>query len=265
MDLTLYSPNSPILGYIFDYPIRYYGVIMSFSFLLGVFLIYQIFKNKLSKKDAEIFLDYSPLIIFFSIIGARVFYVLGDFEYYKLAPKEMFFINHGGLSIFGAIFFGFIALIIFSKIKKFNFWKHCDVIAIVFPLCQAFGRFGNYFNQEAYGRPYEGILKLYIGEQHRLSNLKDVSYYHPTFLYEAILDFLLFTFLLFLFSKNKKLKDGNITCLYLIFYSVIRFFIERIRIDSILNVAQVPIAQIIALLIFTISTIALIFLNKKHA
>lgn len=238
---------------------------MAVSFFIGILLAYFLFKKRYDIKTADKFIDYSPYVILISIIGARLFYVIGDFKFYFNNLSEIIKINHGGLSIFGAIIFGLISLYIFSKINKFDFLRHCDVLAVVFPLCQAFGRIGNYFNQEAFGSNSDSFIKLYVDSAFRPSCMEQYEYFHPTFLYESVLNLILFFVLFFIFFKFKNLKKGTIFCLYLIFYSIIRFLVESIRVDSILNIAGIPIAQIISIIIFFVALVALILINKKRA
>lgn len=261
MDIIITPPVSPILLSFNNISIRYYGVIMAFAFVIGVILSYKLFKNKSHLKDAEIFLDYSPMIILFSIIGARLFYVIALHEFYLNNPLEIILINHGGLSLFGAIFFGIVSLYLFSRIKKFDFLLHIDTIAVAFPLCQSIGRFGNFFNQEAYGTPTDGILKLFVAQEYRTSKFIDIEYYHPTFLYESILDFIIFVILLILYNKNK--INGSIACYYLILYSIVRFIIEGIRIDSVCNIGTIPIVRLICIFVFVFTLICLVLINKK--
>lgn len=263
MEFILIPPNNPVFLSIGEFSIRYYGLIMAFSFFVGIFFSYFIFIKKKLKTDAELFLDYSPAVIFFSILGARMFYVFASLEFYIANPGEIFLINHGGLSIFGAIFFGIVSLFVLSKIKKFDFLQHIDVVSITLPFCQAIGRYGNFFNQEAYGAPTNFLLKMFVSSKYRKPELINVEYYHPTFLYESILDILIFGIITFIYFKNKNLKNGSFACIYLILYSFIRFIIEGIRIDSILNIASIPIARIICVVLFLISFILLFLLNKK--
>lgn len=265
MNLIIYPPKSPILINIFDYPIRYYGLIMAITFLVGIIVAYFIFKKRYDVKTADLFFDYAPLVIFFSVLGARLFYVLASWDYYSKNLIEIFMINHGGLSIFGAILAGVVVIYVLSKIKKFSFGKNIDVVAAVFPLCQAIGRFGNYFNQEAYGAPCDGFIKLFVDEKYRYAKYSNVEYYHPTFLYESLFDLLIFLLLFFVLFKFKTLKTGTITSLYLILYSLVRYIIEGIRIDSVLNIANFPIARLFSILIFIFGIISLIIINKKRA
>ena len=121
MSIIITPPESAILVSFNGLTIRYYGLIMAVVFLLGVLLSFLFIKKKYNKLEADKIIDYSPFVIFFALIGARLFYVIGMHEFYFKNPLEILLINHGGLSIFGAIVFGIITLYILSKIKKFNF------------------------------------------------------------------------------------------------------------------------------------------------
>lgn len=263
MSIIIYPPKTPIFAYVFNFPIRYYGLILAICFLVGVFVAYLIFKKRYGKIEAEYFLDYSPFVIVISLLGARLFYVLGSLEYYFYNPLEIILLNHGGLSIYGAIIFGIISMLYLKFKNKIDFLKNCDVIALCMPLCQAIGRFGNYYNQEAFGAPCESFLKLYVNKVFRPEKYINYTFFHPTFLYEAFADFIIFLILLFVFFSKKDIKKGSIACLYLMFYSFARFFIEQFRIDSVLNIGNIPIAQIISVVVFIFSLLFLIYLNKK--
>ena len=262
MPLIIPSPNSPIFLHLGNFSIRFYGLIMAISFFVGLIGAYFLIKTRISKNEADIFLDYSPFVIFCAILGARLFYVIALLDYYFENPLEIIMINHGGLSIFGAIFFGILSTYILSKIKKFDFLQHLDMIAIVFPLCQAIGRFGNYFNQEAYGAPTNSFIKLFVSKEYRKPELLEIEYYHPAFLYESILDIFICLSLLILYKK--KTINGSIACSYLILYSIGRFIIEAIRIDSVLNIQNIPIVQILCIFILILSVVFLLFLSKKR-
>ncbi len=263
MELIIHSPNNPIFCQIFNLTVRWYGLFLTIALFCGVLLSYFLIKKKCSEKDADSFLDISPFLILFSIVGARIFYVIGDWEFYSNNLSEIFLINHGGISIYGAIIFGLIFCVFYSYFKKFNPLKYLDIFAVALPLSQAIGRWGNFFNQEAYGMPANGFLKLYISPDHRLAQYKNIDFYHPVFLYESILDFLVFLVLMFIYLKFKNLKTGTIVCFYLFLYAIIRFFLEYIRLDSILDCFGLHIAQIISLGFIIFSLIALILINKK--
>ena len=263
MEIIINSPDNPVFFHIFSYPVRYYGVILSIAILAGIFLSDYLIKLKYDKKTLEYFQDSIPIGFIFALFGARLFYVTGSYEYYLQNPSEIIMINHGGISIFGAIVFGILAIYIYSKIKKISSLKYLDFYALVFPISQAIGRFGNYFNQEAYGSPSHSFLKLYIDKAHRIEEFINIPYYHPTFLYEAILDLIIFILLLFIYKKTN-FKEGTIFYIYLLAYSFIRLIVESIRIDSILNIGEIKIVQIIAILFILISTFFLFKLYKKR-
>ncbi len=264
MNIVLYSPDNPIAFYIFNFPIRFYGIFLSLAIFIGIAFAYFTLKKLYSKKEAELLLDILPIVIIFSIIGARLFYIFSDLKFYLKNPNEIIMINHGGLSIFGALTAGIISFYIISKKHKINFFKYADIIACALPLSQAIGRWGNFFNQEAYGLPSEGIIKLYIDTMHRKAQYIDSEYYHPTFLYESFLNLFVFVLLVTILFKFKNIKQGSIFLIYLMCYSLLRFFVESIRIDSLLYIFSMPVAQVICIIVFLTSALVLIKINLKN-
>ncbi len=264
MQLLINSPKTPIIFSIFNYQVHWYGIILVIAISVGLSFTYYLIKKNINKTEAEDFLDFSPLLIISSLVGARLFYIIGSFEFYKNNPKEIFLINHGGISIWGAIIFGIFAFYLYLKKKKYNISEYFDFIALAMPISQAIGRWGNFFNQEAYGKPTNSFIKLYIGNNHRYSEYYDIDFYHPTFLYESVLNIVLFVALLFIFSKFKNLKKGTIFYLYLIFYGIIRIFVEHFRIDSVLYVDNFPIAQVISFFVIIFAGFGLLNINKNN-
>lgn len=262
MSFIIYPPQNPIAFVIFNHPIYWYGIIITTAIFIGITFSYLLVLKKFSKKEAETFLDFFPFVIIFSIIGARLFYILGNTVFYFKNPLEIIMINHGGLSIWGGLFFGISSFIFFCKKYKTDALKIFDILALSMPLCQAIGRWGNYCNQEAYGRPSDFFIKLYVDFKYRNPELITTEYYHPAFLYESILNLLLFFLLVFIFFKFK-LKKGTIFYLYLIFYSIIRIFVESFRIDSVLYLNNFPVASVISFVVLIISLILL--LKNKNA
>lgn len=261
--MILYPPQSPIALNVLGYDIRWYGIVLAFSMLVGIIFCCKVISKKYSRQDADKFLAMVPLLIIFSLIGARWFYVLGDSSFYTDYPKEILMINHGGLSIFGAIFFGMIFLFVYSAAHKINLFKYADIIALVMPLCQAIGRWGNFCNQEAYGLPSDGFIKLFVDQAHRYPGYLDISYYHPAFLYESVLNLILFFILLIVYKKLPNARQGTIFYLYLISYSSIRIVTEGFRLDSIINVANIPVATLISFVILVVSLCLFLFSNKR--
>ena len=170
-------------------------------------------------------------------------------------------IRHGGISIHGAILGGLFGLTIFAIRHKISIPKLCDVSAIGLSIAQAIGRWGNFFNSEAFGYPTELPWKLYIAPQYRPIPFTENEYFHPTFLYESILDLILCGVLLVIAKNGWNKKDGNIALLYLILYSLIRIFVEHFRIDSVMYIHGFPVAMVVSVAIIFVATIGLIWNN----
>ena len=284
---SLSSPGAALIN-IGPIILRWYGFLIAISLLIGVNLSNKLSQLRGLKKNT--INDLLPWLVLFSIIGARLYYVLFELRQYSglnfwasisLFEKTILFprfleIWSGGIAIHGALLGGSISIILFSRLRKINFW---DVLDVTFPsviLGQAIGRWGNFFNNEAFGTPTNLPWKLFIPISKRpLLYLQD-NYFHPTFLYESIWNIVLFIFLLMLFklAKNKsiKLPSGVVTCCYLVFYSIGRFFIEEFRIDS-LCIGSLPpscsggirIAQLISLAFISVGVLGLywVYIKKK--
>lgn len=244
--MILASPGD-IAFKILNFPVYYYGIILAFAILIGVFTAYKLFGKFYDKSRAEIIVDISPYLILYGIIGARLYYCLVNFRYYFLHPLDILNLREGGLSVHGMIIAGFLTIIFLSKKYKIESSKLFDVFFCGSALAQSIGRWGNFFNSEAFGIPYDGFLKLYIPIESRPIEFINVKYFHPAFLYESILDFLIFVILFLLFKKYSK-TPGVISGLYLILYGAVRILTEQIRIDSALNILGIPVAQIFSAL-----------------
>ena len=210
---------NPVAFTIFGIDVMWYGVIISTGFLIGVVLALSESKRTGFKEDN--LLDFLLYAIPIGILGARAYYVIFSWDYYSQNLSQIINIRNGGLAIHGAVIAGVITGIIFCKIRKINFLELIDLVIPSLILGQAIGRWGNYVNQEAYGGPTDLPWGIMVNGQK----------VHPTFLYESIINILIFIFLLW-FRKNKKASDGQIFGLYLILYSSGRFFIEGLRTDS---------------------------------
>lgn len=242
--------------------IRYYSL-MFFCAILSAFLIcvFLIKKCQNEKITLNFFYDLFPIVVLFGILGARLCYVLSSLSYYSKNPFEIFAIWHGGISIQGGILFGVLAGFVFSKIKKVPFLALADVLIPALPLAQSIGRWGNYFNQEAFGTPTNLPWGLFIEPKFRPFEYMNFEYFHPTFLYESILDFVIFLILLCLAKEHK--TNGQIFFLYFVLYAIVRFLIEGIRIDSVLNIGAFPIAQVVSVIMFLVGLIGLIWVKKN--
>jgi phosphatidylglycerol:prolipoprotein diacylglycerol transferase len=255
------APN-PIAITILGVSIYWYGIIMAFAILSATLVGNTLFNKFSDPKYKDYIISIAPTLIISGILGARLYYCSLNYIYYFSHPLEILDIRQGGLSIHGAIIFGILSLIISSHIKKISILKVLDTVSISAALGQTIGRWGNYFNSEAYGLPVSGqTWGLFIPPTKRYEQYTDFSLFHPTFLYESILDFSCFCILLFYLLKSKNRKSGTIFFLYLSLYALIRFFIEQIRIDSALNIGTIPIAEIISLLMFIVGIAGILVVN----
>ncbi|MBI2996054.1 MAG: prolipoprotein diacylglyceryl transferase [Candidatus Melainabacteria bacterium] len=255
--ITLSSPG-PIAFQFFNLSIRWYGIFIALGFLIGYFIA-----ETLAKKNNLNLNSFSNLIFFiliFSIIFARLYFVFLSWDYFKSHINEIPKIWLGGQSIHGGILGAVIGALIYSKISKISFYKYIDIIAVAAPLGQAIGRWGNFFNNEAFGKPaYDWIIRLYIPFEFRPEQFLNVEYFHPAFLYESFFDLLIF---IFLYNKyfTWKEKPGKIFWTYLLCYSVIRFFLEFLRVDSLYIFGNIPVAQVVSVLVLVL---ALVFLLRS--
>ncbi len=256
----MFASHSQILCTVFGVDIYFYGVILALAIIAGTF-VSDYFGQKFFEMKNETIIDLAPYLIFFGIIGARLYYCLLNSSFYMRFPTEILAIRHGGISIHGAMLGGLIGLIIFAKRRKLSFLKLCDVTSIGLALAQSIGRWGNFFNSEAFGTPTNLPWKLYIAPQYRPIPYTDVNYFHPAFLYESILDLAVFGILVLILKQGWNKKEGNLALIYLLLYSCIRIFVETIRIDSVRDVFGIPVAIFVSICIIIVSLIAL-FIRK---
>ena len=258
----MFTAPSQILCTVFGVHIYFYGVILAFAIAAGT-LLSDWLGTKYFELKKETIIDLAPYLIIFGIIGARLYYCLLDYDFYLRFPTEILAVRHGGISIHGAIAGGFIGLLIYAFRHKLSIKKLCDVSVIGLSVGQAIGRWGNFFNSEAYGLPTDLPWKLYIAPQYRQVPFENVEYYHPAFLYESILDLIIFAMLLYLAKTKKFKKDGNLALIYLILYSVARAVVESIRIDSIRYIGGISVAIAVSAGIIVLSVVLLLMNNLK--
>ena len=257
----MFASHSQIICTIFGVNIYFYGVILALAIVAGTF-VSDYFGQKFFGFKKETIVDLAPYLIIFGILGARLYYCLLNYNFYMRFPTEILAIRHGGISIHGAILGGLIGLIIFAKRRNISVFKLCDVSAIGLALAQSIGRWGNFFNSEAFGTPTNLPWKLYIAPQYRPIPYSDVNYFHPTFLYESVLDLAIFGILVFILKKGLNKKEGNIALIYLILYSLVRICVESLRIDSVRDIFGIPVAIFVSICIIIIASTAL-FLRKS--
>lgn len=237
--------------------ISIFGVnIYKYAICIVLGIVVALILCKLSKENYGVEFDFVVenfvIGIVFGIIGARLYFVIFNFKYYYKNVLEIFKIRDGGLAIYGGLIFGIISVMINCKIKKKDILNLLDYIVPYIAIAQCIGRFGNFFNVEAYGYETNSIFRMGINT---LDGYKEV---HPAFLYEAISTFLIFIILKNI-QKKRKFK-GEIFLLYLLFYSGIRTFIEGLRQDS-LMLFNCRISQILSIIIFLV--IGMILICRK--
>lgn len=240
--------------------VYWYGVIMAFAIFAAIVAADKFF-NVLNKNLPHgVILEFAPAIIICGILGARIYFCCLNPEYYFLHPLEILDIREGGLSVHGGLIGGILSTLFIIKKYKIPFLTIADCMAPATILGQAIGRWGNYFNSEAYGLPVKSQnWGLYIPPQHRIAEFMNFDLYHPAFLYESILDLTAFLLLVFILFKFGKKYAGVTFFAYLTVYSVIRFFTEQIRVDSALNIGSCPIAIIVSVLLFTAGVCGIIY------
>lgn len=247
---------------IFNYNIHWYGIIIAFAITIGLLVIFLIKSKYYKHISNDMVVDLAFYLVVFGIIGARLYYVLMDFAYYSRHPLETLQIWNGGLSIHGCIIAAVIACIIYCKKNNYNFFELADLFTYGLVVGQVIGRWGNFFNSEAFGKPTNLSWKLFIPLQDRPLEYIKYDFFHPTFLYESLLNLLIFIILFFVIRIIVKDKQGMIFFSYLILYSIVRFFIESIRIDSVLNIGIVPIAQIMSILLLIIGLCGICYICR---
>lgn len=253
---------------LFGISVYWYGIIMAFGIFCALVCANKLFNDKHPDVKKDIFIEFAPVIIICGILCARLYFCILNPHYYFNHPPEIFDIREGGLSIHGGIFGGILSILFIVKKYRLNFLSVIDPLACSTLLGQAIGRWGNYFNSEAYGFPVTNQnWGLFIPQSRRISGYTQFDLFHPTFLYESILDLISFFILVFIYKKFGEKFKGFVFFSYLVFYAVIRFFIEQIRIDSALNVGSIPIAQIVSVILFVIGITGIAFVlhyAKQH-
>ena len=261
-----FASPGPILVKLGPLTIRWYGLLIASAVLIGVSLSQYLAKRR--NVDPNAIADLAIWLVIGAIPCARLYYVLFEWEQYAQRPEDIIAIWKGGIAIHGAILGGLVATIIFARIQKLSVWLLADLVVPSLILGQAIGRWGNFFNSEAFGSPTNLPWKLYIPPQQRPPAYINYQYFHPTFLYESLWNVLIFVILITLFFRDLKrkphLKVGTLALIYLVGYSAGRIWIEGLRTDS-LMVGPLRIAQIISLvsIVLGLAGLAWLYLFRR--
>jgi phosphatidylglycerol:prolipoprotein diacylglycerol transferase len=229
--ISLPSPPSPVIFEAGPFALRYYGLFIA----LGIAAATWLTARELARKgyDGALAVDALFFVLPLGFIGARAYHVATDYDLYADDPfPAVFAVWNGGLGIYGAVAGGFLGLLIFAWYRGISALAFADAAAPGLILAQAIGRWGNYFNQELFGRPSQLPWAIRVAPENRPVGYAEAEAFHPTFLYESIWNVLVCLALLWIARRfAARLKDGDIFLLYVSFYSVGRFFVEALRID----------------------------------
>lgn len=250
--------------------IAYYGVIIGISILTGFILAER--EAKRTGQNPELYLDFALYAVVCSIIGARIYYVAFSWDYYKDNLLEIFNLRRGGLAIYGGVIAAVLTLAVYARVKKQRFWLMADTACMGLVAGQAIGRWGNFFNREAFGEYTNGLLAMKLpknavrsGEitSKMLEHMKDgCIQVHPTFLYESLWNLGVLLFLL-VYRRHKSF-DGELFFLYLGGYGLGRVWIEGLRTDQLtIGSTGIAVSQVLAGCMVALSAGVLIFFRIR--
>lgn len=237
--------------------INLYGILISLSILACIFVVKKLVREDgvFAKENGNFVWELAPWTIVSGLTGARIYHIISTLSYYLERPMEIFYLWNGGLGIWGAVAGGILGTVIYLRKsrKEKEVWYWLDLIMISLPLGQAIGRWGNFFNREIYGSQTSLPWGINING----------NKYHPLFLYESFMDLLNFSVLYCLFKKTAlRKKSGFFTFLYLLNYSIIRFFMELLRQDS-WKFGGLNVSLLIPILLFMTALICLLNINRR--
>lgn len=274
-NLGIYLKNVPTSFHIFGFEVYFYGLIIGIGVIAGILTAVRI--AKVSGQDPELYWDFALYAVIFSVLGARIYYVLFSWSEFKDHPLRILNFRQGGLAIYGAVIAAFITLFVYAGIKKKNALLMGDTAMAGLILGQAIGRWGNFMNREVFGEYYDGLFSMQLpmaavrdsGDitANILAHIPAGANYinvHPTFLYESLWNLLVLALIL-LWRKHKKF-DGELCLLYFAGYGLGRFIIEGIRTDTLfLPGTTLPVSQVLSLLmvVFAVAADLIVRLRGK--
>ena len=259
---------------VFGQDIYWYGIFIGLGVILGVLLA--LHEAKRTGQNPDTYLDFIIYAMIIAIIGARLYYVIFSWDFYSQHPEKIFAIREGGLAIYGGIIGGVLTAIVYSRVKKKNFWVMADTMAPSLILGQMLGRWGNFCNKEAFGGFTDNLFAMrYQLSQVRASDVTpdilqnlvtvngvDYIQVHPTFLYESMWSLCVFIILLIL--QRKKKFNGQVCATYFFGYALGRVWIEGLRTDQ-LCIGNVPVSQALSAVLIIASVVLYVYCKKKAA
>lgn len=252
---------NPIMFNGFGLEIRWYSFLLLLAVLCGLYILMK--EGKRYEFSGDFLFNLAFWMIIFGFVGARIYYVIFNYKYYLNDPVSILRVWEGGLAIHGGLLGGFITLLIYCHRYHTRIDKVTDMISIPLILGQAIGRWGNFFNGEAHGSATTllSLQSKHIPEFVIKGMYINGVYYHPTFFYESL--WCLLGFIVLVIAKHYKyLKVGQLTSIYLMWYSVGRFFIESLRTDS-LMFGGFKVAQLVSIGLFILGLIIFMVLSRK--
>jgi phosphatidylglycerol---prolipoprotein diacylglyceryl transferase len=270
---AIFTSPGPLVFQLGPIALRWYGLLIAIAVLLGLSLATRL--GRARGIEPSLIADLLPLLVLGAVLGARLYYVLLEWRQYGGNWLDALAIWRGGIAIHGALLGGSLAAVLFCRWRKQPFWPLLDVLVPAVALGQAIGRWGNFFNSEAFGLPTDLPWKLFIPLAFRPSEFLDQAYFHPTFLYESIWNLGVCILLLLLFRAASRgsiqLLPGTLSCVYLLAYSSGRVWIEGLRTDPLCLLAAPPfcegglrMAQLVSLLLIGLGGAGLWWLYGRH-
>ncbi|HAB93752.1 MAG TPA: prolipoprotein diacylglyceryl transferase [Lachnospiraceae bacterium] len=271
-NLGIYLTNVPKTIMIGNFGIALYGIVIAIGMLLGLTLAAKI--AGLSGEEPDTIWDLAPGLLIFSIIGARIYYVIFMWSYYRENPAQILNIRGGGLAIYGGIIAGALTIYIYCKRKKKKFPLIMDIVIYGLLVGQILGRWGNFFNREVFGEYTDGLfamrLPVVMVRERDISpmiaaHMTDGTNYiqvHPTFLYEGMWNLMLLILLL-IYRRHKKF-DGEIALMYFAGYGIGRAIIESIRTDQLyITGTTIPVSMVLGITMAIVSLTAIAVIRTK--
>ena len=259
---------------IFHFDIAYYGIVIGLGILAGLLIAMQVAKN--TKQNPEDYIDLAMFAVVFGIIGARIYYVVFSWDMYKDDILSVFNIREGGLAIYGGVIAAVITVFVFAHVRKMSAPLLLDTAVFGLVTGQMIGRWGNFFNREAFGEytdnlfamrlPLDAVRASDVTEKMKthMETVNGVDYIqvHPTYLYESLWC-LMVLILLFVYLKHKAF-DGEVFLVYLAAYGLGRFWTESLRTDQLLLPGiGLPVSQVLAGILVVASIILIKYFRKK--